>query len=85
MLPATELGALIASRQARNKTLSAGNRFAGAIVAVERDSVMAKVEVACGPYRLISLMSSAAADDPELEPGVEIAVVIKATEVMVQR
>ena len=36
---------------------------------VERDGVMAKVELACGDYRVVSLMSREAADDMGLEPG----------------
>ena len=44
---------------------------------------MAKVELACGDYRVVSLMSREAADDMELEPGRATAVV-KSTSVVVK-
>jgi molybdopterin-binding protein len=41
----------------------ARNRLAGALVSVEKDGVMAEVELACGDYRIVSLMSREAADE----------------------
>ena len=41
--------------------------------------------MACGPYRLVSLMSREAADELGLEPGVMATAVVKATTVVVQR
>ena len=45
---------------------------------------MAKVELACGDYRVVSLMSREAADDMGLEPGVAATAVVKSTSVMVE-
>src|SRR4051794_41706585 len=33
------------------------NRFSGIVLAVRRDGVMAQVDMACGPHRVVSLMS----------------------------
>jgi molybdopterin-binding protein len=85
LLPATELRALVAAHTGANKTISARNHLTGIVIDVERDGVMAKVELACGPYRVISLMSREAADDLGLEPGVEATAVIKSTNVMIER
>jgi molybdopterin-binding protein len=85
LLPAGELGALVASHHVTNRTVSARNHLTGVVLTVERDGVMAKVELACGRYRVISLMSSEAADELGLEPGVDVAALIKSTEVMVER
>jgi molybdopterin-binding protein len=85
LLPAAELGALVASHAGANKTMSARNHMSGIVVTVERDGVMAKVEMACGPYRVISLMSREAADELGLEPGVDATAVIKSTNVMIER
>jgi molybdopterin-binding protein len=85
MLPASELGKLLESRPASGKASSARNRLSGVVVAVERDGVMAKVELACGDYRIVSLMSREAADDLKLEPGVYASAVVKATNVIVDR
>ena len=49
--------------------VSARNRLAGIVVAVKKDVVMAQVEMLCGPYRVVSLMSSEAGDELGLELG----------------
>jgi molybdopterin-binding protein len=85
LLPAGELGALVASHAGANKTMSARNHLSGIVVTVERDGVMAKVEMACGPYRVISLMSREAADELGLDPGGDATAVIKSTNVMIER
>jgi molybdopterin-binding protein len=85
LLPADDLAPLIASNHRPNKTISARNQLPGVIVGVERDGLMAKVEVACGPYRVISLMSREAADDLALEPGLAVSALIKSTNVMIER
>jgi molybdopterin-binding protein len=46
---------------------------------------MAKVDVACGPYTVVSLMSRDAADDLELEPGMDVSALIRSTNVIVER
>jgi len=86
VLPAAELARLLRDRSASGATrTSARNRLQGVVVAVERDGVMAKVDLACGPYRIVSLMSREAADDLGLEPGVPASAVVKATTVVVER
>ena len=40
---------------------SARNRFVGLVTSVVMDTVMAQVELQCGPFRVVSLMSSEAA------------------------
>jgi molybdopterin-binding protein len=85
MLPAEQLGDLLTSRDAGTRRTSARNRLSGIVVSVERDGVMAQVELACGEHRIVSLMSREAADDLELEPGVSATAVIKATTVVIDR
>jgi len=63
---------------------SARNRFVGLVTRVVRDAVMAQVELQCGPYRLVSLMSREAADDLGLEPGVTAVASVKSTNVVVE-
>jgi molybdopterin-binding protein len=64
---------------------SARNRFVGLVTNVVADKVMAQVELQCGPFRVVSLMSSEAVRDLGLEPGVVAVVVIKSTNVIVER
>ena len=54
------------------------------VTRVKRDHVMAQVEMICGPYRVVSLMSSDAADDLGLEPGVRAIASVKSTNVVVE-
>jgi molybdopterin-binding protein len=63
---------------------SARNRFVGLVTRVLRDSVMAQVEMQCGPYRVVSLMSREAADELGLDPGVTAVASVKSTNVVVE-
>lgn len=63
---------------------SARNRFVGIVTRVVRDTVMAQVEMQCGPYRVVSLMSREAADDLGLHPGVRAIASVKSTNVVVE-
>ncbi len=65
--------------------VSARNRFDGLVTRVEKDGVMALVEIQAGPHRVISLMSREAADDLELAPGVRASASIKATNVVIEK
>jgi molybdopterin-binding protein len=63
---------------------SARNRFVGLVTRVTKDTVMAQVELQCGPYRVVSLMSREAADELSLQPGVRAIASIKSTNVVVE-
>ncbi|HEX2103034.1 MAG TPA: TOBE domain-containing protein [Solirubrobacteraceae bacterium] len=63
---------------------SARNRLPGIVLAVRRDGVMAQVDIACGPHRIVSVMSREAADQLGLKPGDSATAVIKATTVLVE-
>ena len=63
---------------------SARNRLRGLVTRVLRDGVMAQVELQCGRYRLVSLMSREAADELGLEPGVMAIASVKATNVVIE-
>lgn len=62
---------------------SARNRMRGIVTRVLKDTVMAQVELQCGPFRIVSLMSSEAVDSLGLEPGSVAVASIKATNVIV--
>jgi molybdopterin-binding protein len=63
---------------------SARNRLQGMVVAVKKDDVMAQIDMACGPYRIVSLMSREAADELDLKPGDQAAAVVKSTTVIIE-
>lgn len=63
---------------------SARNRFVGLVTDVTVDTVMAQVELQCGPFRVVSLMSSEAVRDLGLEPGSVAVASIKSTQVVVE-
>lgn len=83
-LDPAELARLLRER-GPNARSSARNRLTGVVVDVKRDGVMAQVDLACGPFRIVSLMSREAADELGLAPGVTATAVVKATTVMIER
>lgn len=82
--------ALVARSQASPPALpygvssSARNRFVGLVTDIRLDAVMAQVELQCGPFRVVSLMSSEAVRDLGLELGSAAVAVIKSTTVIVE-
>ena len=74
----------VAGQVPRARSVSARNRLRGIVTAVTKDTVMAQVEMVCGPYRMVSLMSSEAADELGLEPGVLAIASVKSTNVVVE-
>ena len=83
------LAELLADHPDRDRTrassVSARNRLAGIVTKVTKDTVMAQVELICGPHRMVSLMSTEAADELGLEPGVRAVASVKSTNVVVER
>ncbi|TDE94175.1 MerR family transcriptional regulator [Occultella glacieicola] len=63
---------------------SARNRFVGLVTNIVADTVMAQVELQCGPFRVVSLMSSEAVRELGLEVGSTAVAVVKATTVIVE-
>ena len=82
--------ALLAREQARavedpsGVGRSARNRFVGLVTDIRTDPVMAQVELQCGPFRVVSLMSSEAVRDLGLELGSVAIAVVKSTTVIVE-
>ena len=63
---------------------SVRNRFTGLVTRVVRDAVMAQVDLQCGPFRVVSLMSAEAASELKLEPGVLAVASVKSTHVVIE-
>jgi molybdopterin-binding protein len=69
----------------RASSVSARNRMPGIVVAVKKDTVMAQVEMICGPHRIVSLMSADAAEELGLARGERAIASIKSTNVVLER
>jgi len=69
----------------RAAAVSARNRMTGVIVEVKRDGIMAQIDLACGPFRIVSLMSREAADELDLQPGQTATAVVKSPMVIIER
>ena len=63
---------------------SARNRLTGLVTRVVRDTVMAQVELQCGPHRIVSLLRREAADELRLARGVLAVAAVKSTNVVVE-
>jgi molybdopterin-binding protein len=63
---------------------SARNHLRGVVTAVQRDGVTAQVDLQCGPFRVVALISREAVDELGLEPGVVAVATVKSTNVTVE-
>jgi molybdopterin-binding protein len=63
---------------------SARNRFVGLVTDIRMDPVMSQVELQCGPFRVVSLMSSDSVRHLDLQLGSLAVAVVKATTVIVE-
>ena len=78
------LRALLRERHAPTG-VSARNQLDGTVVAVTKEGLVAQIELACGPYRVVSLITREAADELDLKPGDPATAVVKSTSVEVRR
>ena len=74
----------VAPKDPTSVASSARNRLPGLVTKVVTDTVMAQVEMQCGPFTVVSLMSADAARELRLEPGSVAVAVVKATTVIVE-
>ncbi len=63
---------------------SARNRLVGLVTQVTSDQVMSEVQMQCGPFTVVSLMSTASVRQLGLAPGSLAVAVVKATNVIVE-
>jgi molybdopterin-binding protein len=54
------------------------------VTRIEKDRVVAVVEVIAGPHRMVSLMTAEAVDEMGLQVGDDAVCVVKATNVMIE-
>lgn len=87
LFPRDRLEQLLASERGANASprleISARNRLRGRIERIERDGLMAEVQVMIGDQRLAAMITRSSADRLGLEVGDEVIAVIKATEVII--
>ena len=74
-----------AAPEAGAESSSARNRLRGIVTDVVKDTVMAKVDLQVGPFRVVSLMSREAVDELDLQVGSVAVAVVKSTAVVVER
>jgi len=82
------LAAVLAERHgaaAPSAARSSRNRLLGIVTGVEVDRIAARVELQCGPHRIVSLVTREAVEELGLRPGVVAAASVKATSVVVER
>ena len=91
LVPLAEVRRLLAERRSAAVTsprrvvrASARNRFPGIVTRIERDGLVAVVEILAGPHRVVSLMTAEAVEEMDLREGDEATGVVKATNVIVE-
>jgi len=68
----------------RARPESARNQFPGLVTKVTKDKVMAQVEVQAGPFCVVSLISSEAADELALAPRSPVVASVMSTNVVLE-
>lgn len=63
--------------------ISARNHFRGLVTKVVSDTVMSQVELQCGPFRVVSLISTESVKELGLVPGAVATARVKATNVVI--
>lgn len=84
---AADVARLLAARTERLPPItgqSVRNRFPGIITSVEKDRLVAVVEVQAGPHRFVSLITREAAEQLGLKPGMSAIAAVKATNVFIE-
>jgi molybdopterin-binding protein len=87
LVDGAQLASLAESRDSESAAAhesSARNRMLGIVTRVVRDKVAAQVELRCGPFRIVSLLTRESADALGLARGVMAHAVVKATNVVVE-
>ena len=64
--------------------VSTRNELSGIVTRIQKDGVMAQVDMQCGIYRIVSLISAEAVSEMGLEVGSPATALIKATNVSVK-
>ena len=84
LVRASEVERLRANRGTERFT--ARNRFRGVVRAVERDGLLARVEIdVTEPARVVAIVTRESVDELGLRPGDGATAVVKSTSVMVER
>ena len=73
-----------ATRLGEEPNQSIRNHFQGLVIALKKGQVMSQVDLQCGPYRVVSLVSTEAVEELNLEVGSVATAQLKATNVSVQ-
>jgi molybdopterin-binding protein len=87
-IPADEVARLLAARKkkpgARVAPQSARNRFPGVVTSVQKQGLVAIVEILAGPHRVVALTTREAVEEMKLKPGMAAVAAVKATQVIVE-
>ncbi|TFD33229.1 TOBE domain-containing protein [Cryobacterium cryoconiti] len=88
VIPGSEVAKFVRERRDQDGPAdthsSARNRLDGIVTNVQREGLIALVEIQAGPFRVVSMMTREAADELGLEPGSLATAVVKATTVLVE-
>ena len=73
-------------RGPRRPTISPrATALTGTVREVRIEGLLAQVEIEAGPFRIVSVITSEAAEQLGLEPGVPATALVKATSVLIER
>ncbi|MGZ4144187.1 MAG: TOBE domain-containing protein [Actinomycetota bacterium] len=87
MVPAGEVARLLARKRPTPPPIgaqSARNRFPGVVTSVQKQGLVAVVEILAGPHRVVALTTREAVEEMKLRPGMRAVAAVKSTAVVVE-
>jgi molybdopterin-binding protein len=79
-----DLAAMLRERAAAGKA-GERNRMEGIVVGLQSNGTVTQIDLACGPYRVVSVIPRELADRLGLKPGDTATAMMKATSVQLER
>jgi MerR HTH family regulatory protein/TOBE domain len=80
-----ELARLMRERASDDTVAATPNRLPGIVLNIRRQRSLTEVELACGPFRVVSVLSPGDPRAVSLRPGDSVVAVMEATSVALER
>jgi hypothetical protein len=84
-MTADELGRIMRERAADETAATTPNRLPGIVLNIRRHRSFTEVELACGPFRIVSVLSPGDPQAVALRPGDSAVAVMEATSIALER
>ena len=84
-MTADELGRIMRERASDDTVAATPNRLPGIVLNIRRHRSFTEVELACGPFRILSILAPGDPEGVTLRPGDSAVAVMEATSIALER